>query len=199
MSQAMWRGSGRLRRPENALAGDCRAVPRERPPALQSPEKGVARGVAPALPTLTWLCWKRPVLDSPCTGWYNPPKQVFVHSTKGSPLSSPERRPPRARTRGTNRALAPGLAWPGWLNGPMITLVVVVVGSILIIAVLLALRTNRALTTIQQPDPRRNPTAQRSRLSRAARQSSGTAASAAWVGVEQATAATSSIRVLSRS
>jgi LCP family protein required for cell wall assembly len=29
----------------------------------------------------------------------------------------------------------------------------------LIIAVLLALRTNRALTTIQQPDPRRNPTA----------------------------------------
>jgi LCP family protein required for cell wall assembly len=42
----------------------------------------------------------------------------------------------------------------------MITLVVVVGGSILIIAVMLALRTNRALTTIQQPDPRRNPTAQ---------------------------------------
>jgi LCP family protein required for cell wall assembly len=42
----------------------------------------------------------------------------------------------------------------------MITLVVVVGGSILIIAAMLALRTNRALTTIQQPDPRRNPTAQ---------------------------------------
>lgn len=39
----------------------------------------------------------------------------------------------------------------------MLTLVVVVVGSILIIAVMLALRTNQALTTIQQPDPRRNP------------------------------------------
>jgi len=52
------------------------------------------------------------------------------------------------------------LAWPGWLNGPMLTLVVVVVGSILIIAVMLALRTNRALTNIQQADPRRSPTAQ---------------------------------------
>ena len=41
----------------------------------------------------------------------------------------------------------------------MIALVVVVVGSILIIAVMLALRTNRALTNIQQADPRRNPTA----------------------------------------
>ncbi len=40
----------------------------------------------------------------------------------------------------------------------MITLVVVVIGSILIIAVMLALRTNRALTNIQQADPRRNPT-----------------------------------------
>jgi polyisoprenyl-teichoic acid--peptidoglycan teichoic acid transferase len=42
----------------------------------------------------------------------------------------------------------------------MITLVVVVVGSILIISVMLALRTNQALTNIQQADPRRNPTAQ---------------------------------------
>ena len=39
----------------------------------------------------------------------------------------------------------------------------------------------------------------RSSEARAATQSSGTAASAAWVGVEQATAATSSIRVESRS
>jgi LCP family protein required for cell wall assembly len=39
----------------------------------------------------------------------------------------------------------------------MITLVVVLVGSILIVAVMLAMRTNQALTTIQQPDPRRNP------------------------------------------
>ncbi len=52
MSQAMWRGSGRLRRPENALAGDCRAAPRERPPALQSPEKGVARCNAQLAPDL---------------------------------------------------------------------------------------------------------------------------------------------------
>jgi len=42
----------------------------------------------------------------------------------------------------------------------MITLVVVVLGSIVIISVMLALRTNRALTNIQQADPRRNPTAQ---------------------------------------
>jgi LCP family protein required for cell wall assembly len=42
----------------------------------------------------------------------------------------------------------------------MIALVVVVVGSILTISAMLALRTNQALTTIQQPDPRRNPTAQ---------------------------------------
>jgi LCP family protein required for cell wall assembly len=41
----------------------------------------------------------------------------------------------------------------------MLALVVVVVGSILIVAVMLALRTNRALTNIQQADPRRNPTA----------------------------------------
>jgi polyisoprenyl-teichoic acid--peptidoglycan teichoic acid transferase len=52
------------------------------------------------------------------------------------------------------------MAWPSWLHGPMITLVVVVLGSVLIISVLLALRTNRALTNIQQADPRRSPTAQ---------------------------------------
>ena len=50
------------------------------------------------------------------------------------------------------------------------------------------------------PSPaRRSEAAQRSSPRRAATQSSGTAASAAWVGVEQATAATSSIRVESRS
>ena len=42
----------------------------------------------------------------------------------------------------------------------MIALVVVLVGSIIIISVMLALRTNQALTNIQQADPRRNPTAQ---------------------------------------
>ncbi len=68
--------------------------------------------------------------------------------------------PPRKQPPTRNRGAARRLAWLGWLNGPMITLVVVVVGSILIIAVMLALRTNRALTTIQQTDPRRNPTAQ---------------------------------------
>src|SRR5262245_39384726 len=42
----------------------------------------------------------------------------------------------------------------------MLTLVVVVVGSVVIVAMMLALRTNRALSNIQQADPRRNPTAQ---------------------------------------
>jgi LCP family protein required for cell wall assembly len=42
----------------------------------------------------------------------------------------------------------------------MLTLVVVVVGSVLIVAVMLALRTNQALSSIQQADPRRSPTAQ---------------------------------------
>jgi len=75
-------------------------------------------------------------------------------------LSSPEHRRPPAQPRATKRSAVRRLAWPSWLNGPIIALVVVGVGSILIIAVMLALRTNRALTTIQQPDPRRNPTAQ---------------------------------------
>jgi LCP family protein required for cell wall assembly len=42
----------------------------------------------------------------------------------------------------------------------MLTLVVAAVGSVLIIGVMLALRANRALSNIQQADPRRNPTAQ---------------------------------------
>ncbi len=75
-------------------------------------------------------------------------------------MSSPEHRQPPAPPRAKRRSVARRSAWPGWLNGPIITVVVVVVGSILIIAVMLALRTNRALTNIQQADPRRNPTAQ---------------------------------------
>jgi hypothetical protein len=71
-------------------------------------------------------------------------------------LSSPAHRPPPAQPRSTNRSVAGRGTWPGWLHGPIITLVVV--GSMLSISVLLALRTNRALTTIQQADPRRNPT-----------------------------------------
>ncbi len=74
-------------------------------------------------------------------------------------MPSLERRPPPSQPRDTSRAVARRLAWPSWLNGPMITLVMVVVGGILIVAVMLALRTNRALTNIQQVDPRRNSTA----------------------------------------
>ncbi|HJZ47529.1 MAG TPA: LCP family protein, partial [Roseiflexaceae bacterium] len=65
-----------------------------------------------------------------------------------------------SRPPAPNRSDARRRAWLGWLNGPMLTLVVVVVGSVVIVAMMLALRTNRALSNIQQADPRRNPTAQ---------------------------------------
>jgi polyisoprenyl-teichoic acid--peptidoglycan teichoic acid transferase len=81
-------------------------------------------------------------------------------------VSSPERHPTPPRRRAPRRTVARRIAWPSWLHGPLLTLLVVVVGSVLIIGVMLAVRANRALSNIQQADPRRNPTAQVIAISR---------------------------------
>jgi LCP family protein required for cell wall assembly len=74
-------------------------------------------------------------------------------------VSSPQRQPPRPPQSARDRVAIRRAARRGWRRRPILIAAAALAAIALIVVGMLALRANRALSTIQQTDPRRRPTA----------------------------------------